>query len=297
MVIPYPAGGASDASGRIYAEMMGKNLGQTVVVENVAGGTGLIGASKVLNAPPDGYTFFQGSGNEVFLAPMLNTAARYSPTDFRYIQPTAEATLLLLARNGIPAGSLDEFLNHAKANAGGNPLTYATVGIDSMYHLMGEALAKRLGANFLHVPYKGGAPALQDLAGGQVDFAILPYQASMEGMAQQKRLKIVTSFSKALPGPLKHLPLVTSSKLIPDFVYTINGGYFVRKDMPEPLIARLREAVIAGLGDASVRERLEAEGRLVAQPAKSQAEVDALFQQQLASYRKLVTDVGRKPLR
>ena len=296
MIIPYPAGGPSDASGRIYAEVMTKNLGQPVVVENIGGGTGIIGANKALNAAPDGYTFFQGSGNEVFLAPMLNEAARFSPGQFRYIQPTAEATLLLLVRNGLPGNSLDEFLAYAKANAS-KPLTYATVGVDSMYHLMGDALAKRVGANFMHVPYKGSAPALQDLGGGQVDFAILPYQASFDGMAQQKRLQIAGSFSKELPPPLKHVPLITSSKLVPDFAYTINGGYFVRKEVPEAVIARLREAVSAGLDMPDVRARLEAEGRLVAKPAKSQAEVDALFKQQLAQYRKLVTDVGRKPLR
>ena len=296
MVIPYPAGGPSDASGRIYAEVMTKNLGQPVVVENIGGGTGIIGANKVLNAPADGYTFFQGSGNEVFLAPMLNEAARFSPSQFRYIQPTAEATLLLLVRNGLPGASLHEFLAYAKANTS-KPLTYATVGVDSMYHLMGEALAKRVGANFMHVPYKGSAPALQDLGGGQVDFAILAYQASIDGMAQQKRLQIASSFSKEVPPPLKHIPLISSSKLVPDFVHTINGGYFVRKEMAEPLIARLREAVCAGLEVPEVRARLEAEGRLVAKPAKTQAEVDAVFKQQLARYQKLVTDVGRKPLR
>ena len=296
MIIPYPAGGASDASGRIYAEVMTKNMGQPVVVENIGGGTGIIGANKALNAAPDGYTIFQGSGNEVFLAPMLNESARYNPSDFRYIQPTSEATLLLLVRNGLPGNSLDAFLSYAKANTA-KPLSYATVGVDSMYHLMGDALAKRVGANFLHVPYKGAAPALQDLGGGQVDFAILPYQASFDGMAQQKRLQIAGSFSKELPPPLKHVPLITSSKLVPDFAYTINGGYFVRKEVPEAVIARLREAVCAGLDLPEVRARLEAEGRLVAKPAKSQAEVDALFKQQLAQYRKLVTDVGRKPLR
>ena len=227
---------------------------------------------------------------------MLNPSVKFSPQDFRAVIIQSEATLVLVARNGLPASSLDEFLNYAKANKD-KPLSYATVGIDSQYHLMGEALAKRVGANFLHVPYKGSAPALADLGGGQVDFAILAYQASIDGMAQQKRLQIASSFSKEVPPPLKHIPLISSSKLVPDFVHTINGGYFVRKEMAEPLIARLREAVCAGLEVPEVRARLEAEGRLVAKPAKTQAEVDAVFKQQLARYQKLVTDVGRKPLR
>ena len=296
MVIPYPAGGASDASGRIYADVMGKALGQPVVVENLGGGTGVIGANRVLNAPADGYTLFQGSGNDTFLAPMLNPSVKFSPTDFRAVMLMSEATLLLLVRNGLPGGSLDEFLTYAKANTA-KPLTYATVGIDSMYHLMGEALGKRIGVEFLHVPYKGAAPALQELGGGQVDFAILPYQASIDGMAQQKRLQVASSFSTALPAALKHIPLITGSKLVPDFAYTISGGYFVRKGTAEPIMARLRESIAVAVNDPAIRARLESEGRMFNAVPKTQAEVDARMDEQVKRYRKLVTDVGRKPLR
>ena len=296
MVIPYPAGGPSDASGRIYADVMSKNLGQPVVVENIGGGTGVIGANRVLAAAPDGYTVFMGSGNDTFLAPMLNPSVKFSPLDFRAVIIQSEATLVLVARNGLPASSLDEFLNYAKANKD-KPLSYATVGIDSQYHLMGEALAKRVGANFLHVPYKGSAPALADLAGGQVDFAILAYQASIDGMAQQKRLQVVSSFSKTLPPPLKHIAPITASKLVPDFEQTISGGYFVRKDTPLPIIARLHDAVAVAVTDPAIRQRLEAEGRVILPVSKAQAEVDARMNGLITRYRKLVTDVGRKPLR
>lgn len=223
LVVPYPAGGASDTSARIFGESISKSVRQQVVVENYGGGTGLIGANKVLAAPADGYTFFHGSINEVFLSPLLNPAARYKPQDFMLAAPISDASIVLLIRSGIPADSLDKFLDVARQNKS-KPLTYATVGIDSIYHLMGDALGARIGAPFLHVPYKGAAPALQGLAGGEVDFAILPYQSSFDSMQEQGRLKVLTSFSRSLPAPLKHIPLISQSRQVPDFEYAISGA-------------------------------------------------------------------------
>ncbi|MDW5444916.1 tripartite tricarboxylate transporter substrate binding protein [Polaromonas sp. SM01] len=296
LVVPYPAGGPSDAAARIFAEAIGKDLKQPVIVENIGGGTGVIGANKVLGAAPDGYTFFHGSVNEVILAPLLNEAAKYKSTDFKFAQPTTEATIVLLVRNGLNINTLDEFIAYAQKNKD-KPLSFATVGIDSLYHLMGEAMAKRTGANFLHVPYKGSAPALQDLAGGQVDFAILAYQVSMDGMAQQGRLKLLTSFSKNLPPTLKHIPKIDASKQLPDFEHTIGGGYLVRKDTPGALVDRLRVAVGHALQQADVRARLEAEGRTVLLPLATQAQADAYLVAQVNRYIQLLKDVGRQPVR
>lgn len=97
LVVPYPAGGASDTSARIFGESISKSVRQQVVVENYGGGTGLIGANKVLAAPADGYTFFHGSINEVFLAPLLNPAARYKPQDFMLAAPISDANIVLMA--------------------------------------------------------------------------------------------------------------------------------------------------------------------------------------------------------
>lgn len=295
LVVPYPAGGASDTAARIFGESIGKSLKQQVVVENYGGGTGLIGANKVLSAQADGYTFFHGSINEVFLAPMLNPSARYTPKDFSLVAPISEAHIVLLARNGLQADSLDKVIALAKQSSA-KPLTYATVGIDSIYHLMGEALAARVGASLLHVPYKGGAPALQGVAGGEVDLAILPYQTSFDAMQTQGRLKVVTSFSKELPTPLAHIPLISQSKLVPDFAYTISGGYFVKQGCPAERVSILRNAIGAALLSPDIRARLEAEGRTVAQPIDSQAAANQVFDQYLQRVAELMRTVGRKPV-
>lgn len=295
LVVPYPAGGASDASARIFAESFSQSFKQQVIVENYGGGTGLIGASKVLGAQADGYTFLHGSPNEVVLPPMLNPAARYKPWDFVLSAYITTASIVLLVRNGIPVNTMDEFLDYARQQKG-KPLTYASVGIDSLYHLMGDALAARLNLPFLHVPYKGAAPALQDLAGGQVDFAILAYQTSFEGMQEQGRLKIVSSFSKDMPPGLKHIAPITRSKQIPDFVHEIGGGYFMRKGTPADRVAALRKAIGEAVVKPEIRGRLEAEGRRVAQPIETQAQADAIFKEMIDSVASLLKVLGRKNL-
>lgn len=293
LIVPYPAGGASDTAARIFGESISKTVKQPVLVENFGGGTGLIGAQRILNAPADGYSFFHGSINEVFLTPMLNPAAKYKPQDFMLAAPLSDVAIVLMVRNGIEVETLDQFIDFAKKNKD-KPLTFATVGIDSMYHLMGDGLAAKVGASFLHVPYKGATPALQGLAGGNVDFAILPYQSSFEAMQQQGRLKILTSFSKRLPAGLKQIPLITTSKYVPDFEYTISGGYFVKKGTPEDRVAVLRGAINEALSNPEIVARLEAEGRTIAPLVKNQKEADQVFDQFLVRVGQLIKDVGRQ---
>ncbi|HBI83450.1 MAG TPA: ABC transporter substrate-binding protein [Alcaligenaceae bacterium] len=293
LIVPYPAGGASDTAARIFGESISKSLKQQVLVENFGGGTGLIGAQRILNAPADGYSFFHGSINEVFLTPMLNPAARYKPQDFMLSAPLSDVAIVLMVRSGIEVDTLDQFIDFAKKNKD-KPLTFATVGIDSMYHLMGDGLAARVGASFLHVPYKGATPALQGLAGGSVDFAILPYQSSFDSMQQQGRLKVLTSFSKRLPSGLKHIPLISTSKYVPDYEYTISGGYFVKAGTPEDRVAVLRGAINEALSKPEIVARLEAEGRTIAPLVKNQQEANQVFDQFLVRVGKLLKDVGRQ---
>lgn len=294
LIVPYPAGGASDASARQFGVHIAHALKQQVVVENVGGGAGMLGARRVLTSAPDGYTFLHGSANEVILSPFLNTAARYKPEDFRLTQPISEATIVLLARADLPVSNVDDFIAYAK-RPGAKPLTFGSVGVGSLYHIMTEYLGRREGAEFLHVPYRGAAPALQDLIGRQVDFAVLPYQQAMEGMAAQQQLKILTTFSDVLPASLAKLPLISQSRTIPDFVYTIAGGYYVRQDTPAPAVDTLRRAVGYALEQPDLRERMEAEGRLLLRPM-SQQDADAYAVAQVAKYRQMIDALGLKPM-
>lgn len=294
VIVGFPPGGAADVVARIFAEPMSQHLGEHIVVENVAGATGIVAANRVLKSPADGYTLFNATTQEIIVVPMMNPAAAHAPKDFQLVAPMYETNVVLLARPGVPASSLDDFIDYARKS--GKPLTFASSGTDSLFHLIGESMAKRLGVEFLHVPYAGATPALQGLGGGQVDFAILPYQRSMDALAEQGRFAFVTAFNTKLPASMKHLPLISQNATFADFVYSIPGGHYVRADTPEALVKVLRDAAAKTLADQGVRDRIESEGRFVFDPPRDGKQVEAYYAGQVESYRKLLTSIGRKPL-
>jgi tripartite-type tricarboxylate transporter receptor subunit TctC len=270
LMVPYPAGGLSDVVARIVATPLAKELGQQVIVENVGGVSGAIGAQKVLAAPADGYYLFQGSPNEVILAPLANAAIKFKTEDFRLVQMIGVAPIAILARKGLPANNVDELVALAKKSAAeGKPLSYASVGIGSFYHVLGEHFAQTVGAQMTHVPYKGGAPVFQDLGGELVDIAVFVVGSQVIGMADQGRLKVLGTLAPAgkVEVPfLKPFPSINDSKSIRDFAFNIWTGYMVKKDTPEPVVQALNKALTTVLADPAVRSQLEQQGLMVATP-------------------------------
>ena len=204
LMVPYPAGGPSDAIARIFNQPMGKELGQQVLVENLGGVSGALAAQKVLGAPPDGYFVFQGSPNEVILSPLANAAVKLKTEDFRLVHPVADAVMVFVTRKDLPVNSIDELIALAKKSAD-KPLTYGSVGIGSLYHLILESAQAQTGVKLAHVPYKGNAPLLQDIGGGQVDFAVLVYSAAMGALAEQGRLKVIGQLGAQRSDLLKNV--------------------------------------------------------------------------------------------
>ncbi|MFZ9432472.1 MAG: Bug family tripartite tricarboxylate transporter substrate binding protein, partial [Burkholderiaceae bacterium] len=174
LMVPYPAGGLSDAIARIVERPLNKTLGSMVIVENLGGVGGALGAQKVLGAPADGSWIYQGSPNELILAPMALQAVKYKAEDFRFVQMIGTSPMAVLARPGLPVNNIDELVALAKkASADGKPLTYGSVGIGSFYHVVGAHFANLIGAEMMHIPYKGMAPLLQDMGGNSVDVSFL----------------------------------------------------------------------------------------------------------------------------
>lgn len=268
LMVPYPAGGSSDVIARVIHTPLSRLLGQPVLVENLGGAGGAIGAQKVLNAPADGYYLFQGSSNETILVPLANAAIRYKSDDFRLIQMIGVAPMVLMARKDLPANTTDELIALARsASTQGKPLTFGSVGYGSLYHMLGEHLAERLGVTMTHVPYKGGAPLMQDLGAGNIDFMLAPIQQQLIGMTESGRLKIIGTLSpagKTQVAMLKNFPSVNDSKGLRDFSFDLWHGYFVRKDTPEDVVQRLHAALHTVLADPTVRSQLEAQGLMVA---------------------------------
>jgi tripartite-type tricarboxylate transporter receptor subunit TctC len=295
IVVPYPAGGLSDIIARNVNLALGKQLGQPVVVENVAGGSGSIGATRVLTATADGHQVFQGSPNELILAPLAISAIRFRSEDFRLVQMIATAQIAFLARAGLPVTSVDEFVEHArKAAAAGKPITYASVGIGSFYHLLGEHLSKITGIPMVHVPYKGGQPAEQDLLAGEVDIFLAPYGRRYDDYAKQGRLKLLAMLNRARLDNVKAYPAISESKLLREFAFNIWTGYFVKKDTPEVVVQRLHKAITDTLNDPAVRAGLDAHSLLLAEPLPLDA-VGKAYAEGTAQFRAIARAINLQP--
>jgi tripartite-type tricarboxylate transporter receptor subunit TctC len=295
LVVPYPAGGLSDVIARTVNTSLGKQLGQSVIVENVGGGNGSIGANKLLVAPSDGHVVLQGSPNELILAPLAISSIKFRSEDFRLVQMIATAQIAFLTRPGLPVNTVDEFLDHARKSAReGKPLTYASVGVGSFYHLLGEHLSQLTGIPMVHVPYKGGQPAEQDLLGNQVDFFLAPYGKRYDEFQKQGKLKVLAMLNNERLDSVKSHPAISESKQLRDFSFNIWTGYFVRKDTPEPVVQRLHKAITDSLSDPAVRSGLEANSLLMAAPLPLEA-VGKAYAEGAAQFRGIAKAINLQP--
>lgn len=293
LMVPYPAGGPSDAIARIFNTQLGKELGQQVLVENLGGVGGALAAQKVLTAPADGYYVFQGSPNEVILSPLANAAVKLKTEDFRLVHPVADAVMVFVTRKDLPVNSVDELIALARKSAD-KPLIYGSVGIGSLYHLILENVQAQAGIKLTHVPYKGNAPLLQDIGGGQVDFAVLVYSAAMGALAEQGRLKVIGQLGAKRSELLKNVPAASEGKELKNFSYKIWTGFMVPKNTPEDVVNRLHAAIGRTLQDPTVRSQLAAQTQVAATP-HTLAESARFFEAETARYRAIAKQINLQP--
>ncbi len=293
LMVPYPAGGPSDSIARIFTVPLSKELGQQVIVENLGGVSGALAAQKVLAAPADGYYLFQGSPNEVILAALANAAVKVKAENFRLIQPVADAVMVFVVRKDLPVNNVDDLIALARKSAD-KPLTYGSVGIGSLYHLILEDVQQRTGITLTHAPYKGNAPLLQDLGGGQVDFAVLVYSAGMGALAEQGRLKVIGQLGAQRSDLLKNVPTASEGKELKNFSYKIWSGLMVPKSTPENVVQRLHKAISATLKDPSVRSQLAAQTQLASEPM-SLIDATHFYEAETLRYRAIAKSINLQP--
>jgi tripartite-type tricarboxylate transporter receptor subunit TctC len=252
MIVPFPAGGPIDATGRIVAEGMRASLGQPVIIENVSGASGSIGTGRVARAEPDGYTFGIGYlGTHVF-----NGAAFPLPydllTDFEPVSLLVSNPLLIVARKTMPANDLPELIAWLKANPG--KASQGTSGVGGSSHVAGVFFQKETGTRFQFVPYRGAAPIMQGLLGGQIDL-MFDFVANSLPQLRTGTIKAyaVTAPSRSPAAP--DIPTVDEAGL-PGFYISAWEGIWAPKGTPKDVIGKLNGAIVAALADSSVRQRL-----------------------------------------
>jgi tripartite-type tricarboxylate transporter receptor subunit TctC len=295
LMVPYPAGGVSDVIARTLNVTLSKHLGQPVIVENLGGAGGAIAAQKVLNSPADGHIIFQGGPNELILAPLSNSAVKYKSEEFRLVQMITINPMAVLARKDLPVNNGDELIAYAKKAAeAGTPMTYASVGPGSMYHLLGEHMSKQTGISMTHVPYKGGAPAQQDLMGSLVDIFMTPFGKSHGQLVEAGKLKVVGVLSSERQAMFKKAPTLNESKALKGFVFEMWSGYFVRKDTPEAVVQALHKALSEVANDPAVRAALEAQAMVVPRPQPLTA-MHKVYGDNITRYRAIAKAINLQP--
>jgi tripartite-type tricarboxylate transporter receptor subunit TctC len=257
VIVPFPAGGPSDALARALAQSMTPHLKQSIVIENVSGASGTIGLAKAVRSPADGYTLAFGTIGTHVANVALYKKLPYDPeTDFAPVGLAGTAPTLLVAKSTLPANNLREFVAYAEANRAST--TYGSAGIGSISHYACVVLLSSLKQNITHVPYRGVAPAMNDLVGGHIDV-----------MCDQS----TTALPQIAGGKIKALAVLTDQKLpqLPEVATAASLGYgdvnirswnafFAPKATPAPILKQLNDALRAAVTDEALQRQMGAVG-------------------------------------
>lgn len=287
LVIPFSAGGSTDLVGRVIAEKMSEDLGQQVIVQNVAGAGGNLGASNVARAEPDGYTILMGTVATHALNPLVLKTAPYDPEkDFAPISLLVVVPNVLVVNPQLPVKTVQELVTLLKAAP--DQYSYASSGNGTPLHLSGELFKKMAGVNVQHIPYKGAGPALNDVIGNQVPimFDNLP-SSSSHIKAGTLRALAVTTAERAPSFP--DIPTIAESGIPGYETYTWNA-LFAPANTPPDVVARLNQAAKKALADPKVAERMnEFSAKIV---GSTPEELAAHVKAELAKWTPVVRDAN-----
>ena len=255
LVVPYSAGGGADNTARIVAQRLGELLGQAIIIDNKPGAGGVIGADSVAKANPDGYTVLYDAS-----AFCVNAALRklpYDPAkDFIPVSLVATAPQILVVNPRAPYKTVADLVAAAKKAPG--QLSYASAGAGTASHLAAEMLNDQARIDTLHVPYKGGAPALTDVMAGQVDLYFGNAASTLQYLSSGKLRALAVSSRTRVPG-LDKVPTLSESGL-PDYAVLEWNGVFLPKGTPKDIVDRLAKATREAIADPGIRERLKQAG-------------------------------------
>ncbi|MBX9841565.1 MAG: tripartite tricarboxylate transporter substrate binding protein [Xanthobacteraceae bacterium] len=274
MVVPFAAGGTFDVMGRIMAPRMSELLGQQVVVENTTGAGGIIGVHRVMNAPPDGYTLLLGSTGTHAYNQTIYKKRRYDAvTDFAPVTLWSEQPMVLEARKDLAASTIPEFAALLKSN--GAKMQYGSAGAGSTTHLACSLLNSEIGVNVTHVPYRGSAPAANDLISGQIDYLCGNLGAAAP-LIIGKQVKAIAVLSKAR-SPLMPDLASAHEQGLKDFDVTTWTAFFLAKGTPRPIVDKLNQVTHATMETPLVKQRMLESGVTGVSPERRSPEYLAKF--------------------
>jgi tripartite-type tricarboxylate transporter receptor subunit TctC len=245
MIVPFPAGGATDTLGRFLAERMRPILGQPVIIENVGGAAGTLGVGRAVRAPADGYTLSIGTSTTHMLTGGLYALQFDLLNDLEPIIRIASEPLLIVGKQGLPAKDLKELIAWLKTNP--DKASVGIAGVGATGHLAGIAFQKETGTRYQFVPYRGNGPAMQDLVAGQIDFMMEP-ASNFQSLVRAGKIKPYAVTSMTRLGVSPDIPTVNEAG-VPGYQATLWYGLWVPKGTPKDVIAKLNTAMLQVLAD------------------------------------------------
>ena len=285
MIVPLAAGSAVDVAARLIAQKMAVNMGQTIVVENIVGAAGIIGASQLAKAAPDGYTIGGFNDSMLTMVPNLNPATPFNPvTDFAHVSQVATIDFSISAATSAPWKSAADFVAAAKAAPG--KYTYASGGNGSPQHMAGALFAAHTGIDIKHVPYRGASQAAQDVAGGQVDMTLQGI-ATVAALAKGGKLRLIGVMADQRHPEYPDAPTLKEVG-IQGFDFSTWFALAAPKGTPREIVERLQREVVKALADPEIKERYAALG--LNPSGTTPEQMIALVREQLARYGKAIRD-------
>jgi len=287
-IVPYPPGGGTDIIARIVQEPLTRALGQTIVIENRGGAGGAVGTAEAAKAAPDGYTvLFTLSSHTI--NPAMYKLPFNTERDFAAVSLVASLPQLLAANPSVPVKNIQEMVAAAKAQPG--RYAFASVGNGSPSHIAGELLMLQTGIQIVHVPYKGGGPAVADTLGGQVPYLFVSIPAAMSHVRSGKLKPLAVTTLKRSPAA-PDVPTVAEALGLPD--YEVDSWYamFVPAGTPQPIIDKLQQAVARAVQTPEVKQKLLDQGADAV--GSTSAELDRVVKTELKKWEQLVRDAKIK---
>ena len=286
IVVGYPAGGSTDLVGRLVANEIEKHLGQTVIVENLGGAGGAIGAQKVANAKPDGYTLLVGANNEIAIANMINKSIKYKISDFTPIGVVASQPMVLVASQKAGVKNTEAFYQAVKANPA--KFSYGSLGVGTALHLAGEMMKDQAQIDMQHVPYRGVPALTNDVLGNNIEYGVFVLSSGLPLIKAGKVQAIATTEAKRYAAT----PDIPALAEHPAFKNVDINSWFAMMgpaNMPAPVVAKIKEALNKTMAAPEFRKKMEDAG---AQVMDSQIDASQYINGEIAKYQKII-DVAK----
>ena len=293
IIVSAAAGGPIDVFGRVLADRLGRELGQSAVIENVPGAGGAIGGQHVAHAAPDGYTALLGtSATHTFSQLLYKTPLYDARADFAPVALLAEIPLVLIVRKDLPVKTMAEFVAYARANA--PKMNYGSAGVGSSTHLGCALLTSTIGADINHVPYKGTGPAMQDLMAGRIDF-LCEIVVTAAAQIQAGNVRAIATMARDRSPVLPDTPTTVESGF-PDLQADSFTALFLPRGAPPAIVERLNAAARVSMDDPELREKLAKLGASIVGPdRRSPAYLAEYVGSEIAKWRGIVDASGIPP--